>query len=138
MMSSKKSISKSGGGGGGGGAGGKKRKKESVHYDSDFVDTSDDDMIEDMIDEDVSMYRTDTLDEEDYHGHGVTYGIPNAHHDLSALVLKADADKRPLWCCPDGHIFLETFSSIYRHASDFLIAIADPITRPLYIHEYKI
>ena len=26
---------------------------------------------------------------------------------------------------PDGHIFLETFSAVYKHAHDFLIAISE-------------
>lgn len=39
---------------------------------------------------------------------------------------------------PDGHIFLETFSPLYRHAHDFLIAIAEPVSRPEHIHEYKL
>ena len=34
---------------------------------------------------------------------------------------------RPLWVCPDGRIFLETFSPVYRQAYDFLIAIAEPV-----------
>jgi hypothetical protein len=29
----------------------------------------------------------------------------------------------------DGHIFLESFSSVYRHAHDFLIAIAEVFRR---------
>ena len=28
---------------------------------------------------------------------------------------------------PDGHIFLEAFSPVYKHARDFLIAIAEVI-----------
>lgn len=32
--------------------------------------------------------------------------------------------------CPDGRIFLETFSPVYKPASDFLIAIAEPVCRP--------
>ncbi|XP_062500959.1 general transcription and DNA repair factor IIH helicase subunit XPB-like isoform X2 [Corticium candelabrum] len=39
---------------------------------------------------------------------------------------------------PDGHIFLETFSPVYKHAQDFLIAIAEPVTRPLHIHEFRL
>jgi hypothetical protein len=34
---------------------------------------------------------------------------------------------RPLWVCPDGRIFLESFSPIYKAAYDFLIAIAEPV-----------
>lgn len=39
---------------------------------------------------------------------------------------------------PDGHIFLEAFSPVYKYAQDFLIAIAEPVCRPTHIHEYKL
>jgi DNA excision repair protein ERCC-3 len=39
--------------------------------------------------------------------------------------LKKDHSSRPLWVAPDGHIFLESFSPVYKHAADFLIAIAE-------------
>ena len=45
---------------------------------------------------------------------------------------------RPLWVTPDGHIFLETFSPIYKQAYDFLIAIAEPVCRPECVHEYQL
>ena len=41
------------------------------------------------------------------------------------LKLKLDHSSRPLLVAPDGHIFLETFSPVYKHAHDFLIAIAE-------------
>lgn len=41
------------------------------------------------------------------------------------MPLKKDHEARPLWVAPDGHIFLETFSPVYKHARDFLIAIAE-------------
>ncbi|EFA75456.1 transcription factor IIH subunit [Heterostelium album PN500] len=48
-------------------------------------------------------------------------------HDYSKICqLKTDNKTRPIWVCPDGHIFLETFSPIYKQASDFLVAIAEP------------
>ena len=40
---------------------------------------------------------------------------------------------RPLWVCPDGRIFLETFSPVYRQAYDFLIAIAEPVRMTLHL-----
>ncbi|KAL3092361.1 hypothetical protein niasHS_007570 [Heterodera schachtii] len=52
--------------------------------------------------------------------------------------LKKDHSARPLWVAPDGHIFLESFSPVYKHAADFLIAIAEPICRPEHIHEYQL
>jgi len=49
--------------------------------------------------------------------------------------LKVDHAARPLWVAPDGHIFLESFSPVYRHAHDFMIAIAEPVCRPTHLHE---
>ena len=40
--------------------------------------------------------------------------------------------------CPDGHIFLESFSPLYQQAYDFLIAVAEPLSRPEHLHEYKL
>ena len=34
----------------------------------------------------------------------------------SGMALKADHAARPLWVCPDGRVFLETFSPVYRQA----------------------
>ena len=56
--------------------------------------------------------------------------------DFRQLVLKLDHGNRPLWVCPDGRIFLETYSPIYKQAYDFLIAIAEPVCRPESVHEY--
>ncbi|KAJ7396475.1 TFIIH basal transcription factor complex helicase XPB subunit isoform X3 [Pitangus sulphuratus] len=54
------------------------------------------------------------------------------------MPLKADHHSRPLWVAPDGHIFLEAFSPVYKYAQDFLVAIAEPVCRPTHIHEYKL
>merc|ERR1719225_1490724 len=56
----------------------------------------------------------------------------------SQMELRPDHASRPLWVAPNGHIFLEAFSPVYRHAHDFLIAIAEPDNRPEHIHEYKL
>ena len=80
--------------------------------------------------------------------------------DYRKLELKADASCRPLIVAPDGHIFLEAFSPLYRHAQDFLVAIAEvlvyflihryhcvfvkvyycsqPVSRPEFVHEYRL
>ncbi|XP_050228218.1 general transcription and DNA repair factor IIH helicase subunit XPB1 [Mercurialis annua] len=58
--------------------------------------------------------------------------------DFSKLELKVDHANRPLWACADGRIFLETFSSLYKQAYDFLIAIAEPVCRPESMHEYNL
>lgn len=56
----------------------------------------------------------------------------------SQMELKIDHTSRPLWVAPNGHIFLESFSPVYKHAHDFLIAISEPVCRPEHIHEYKL
>ncbi|XP_023188774.1 TFIIH basal transcription factor complex helicase XPB subunit [Xiphophorus maculatus] len=54
------------------------------------------------------------------------------------MQLKKDHSSRPLWVAPDGHIFLEAFSPVYKYAQDFLVAIAEPVCRPNHVHEYKL
>ncbi|KAH9029849.1 DNA helicase [Lactarius hengduanensis] len=59
--------------------------------------------------------------------------------DFSFLHLKSDHASRPLWISPeDGHIILEAFSPIAEQAQDFLVAISEPVSRPSFIHEYKL
>lgn len=61
------------------------------------------------------------------------------NRDFSSLPLKPDHAARPLWISPDdGHIILEGFSPIAEQAMDFLVAIAEPVSRPAFIHEYKL
>lgn len=50
-------------------------------------------------------------------------------HDYTWLPLKTDHESRPLWITEDGHIILEGFSPIAEKAIDFLITIAEPVSR---------
>src|SRR5579859_5528396 len=61
-------------------------------------------------------------------------------HDFTELLkLKPDHPYRPLWINPeDGRIILEGFSPLAEQAQDFLVAIAEPVSRPSHIHEYKL
>ncbi|CCF57875.1 hypothetical protein KAFR_0D02280 [Kazachstania africana CBS 2517] len=60
-------------------------------------------------------------------------------HDFSYLRLRPDHASRPIWISPsDGRIILESFSPLAEQAQDFLVTIAEPISRPSHIHEYKI
>ena len=59
-------------------------------------------------------------------------------NDYSDMTLKPDHIARPIWTCPDGTIYLEATHALYVTAYDFLVAIAEPITRPEYVHEYKL
>ncbi|CAN6667170.1 general transcription and DNA repair factor IIH helicase subunit XPB [Trichomonascus vanleenenianus] len=59
--------------------------------------------------------------------------------DFSYLKLKPDHATRPLWINPeDGRIILESFSPLAEQAQDFLVTIAEPVSRPSHIHEYRI
>ncbi|KAH9412199.1 rad25-like DNA repair helicase [Ordospora pajunii] len=54
------------------------------------------------------------------------------------LLLKENEDEYPMWVNYDGLVILETFRDCSRQASDFLIAIAEPVSRPVKIHEFQI
>lgn len=60
-------------------------------------------------------------------------------HDFSYLKLRPDHAARPIWISPsDGRVILESFSPLAEQAQDFLVTIAEPVSRPSHIHEYKI
>ncbi|CDZ98139.1 dna repair helicase rad25 [Phaffia rhodozyma] len=56
--------------------------------------------------------------------------------DLGDEWLKGDHSSRPLWIDENGTIILEGFSPIAEQAQDFLVAVAEPVSRPAFIHEY--
>ena len=61
--------------------------------------------------------------------------------DFSHIPLKPDHERFCMWLGEDDHdnmIFLEAFSPDYKNATDFLVAIAEPVSRPQHIHEYKL
>ncbi|KAI9818353.1 MAG: DNA repair helicase RAD25 [Phylliscum demangeonii] len=59
--------------------------------------------------------------------------------DFAYLSLKPDHDNRPLWIDPSkGRIILESFSPLAAHAQDFLTTVAEPLSRPIHLHEYKL
>ncbi|KAF0699873.1 Aste57867_9583 [Aphanomyces stellatus] len=60
------------------------------------------------------------------------------YFDFSTLSMKKDHASRPVWVCPNGRIFLEAFSPLYKQAYDFLVAISEPVSRPEFVHEYKL
>lgn len=57
--------------------------------------------------------------------------------DFSYLTLKPDYKNRPMWIDPEkGVIIMEKFSPMAGPATDFLITIAEPRSRPAFLHEY--
>jgi hypothetical protein len=55
-----------------------------------------------------------------------------------SMVLKKDHALRPLTVCPTGRVFLDTMNPLQKSASDFLVTIAEPISRPEHMHEFQI
>jgi DNA excision repair protein ERCC-3 len=45
---------------------------------------------------------------------------------------------RPFIVCPNNIIFVETWSPFYEDSTDFITTIAEPISRPTFVHEYKL
>ncbi len=56
----------------------------------------------------------------------------------TTLTLKPDHETRPIWIASSNLIILEAFSKYYNQAYDFLIDIAEPISRPTYFQTYKL
>lgn len=61
-------------------------------------------------------------------------------HDLSGLDLKPNHQGLPLWIdSKNEKIILESFlGDVSRGAADFLTTIAEPLSRPKFLHEYKL
>lgn len=63
----------------------------------------------------------------------------NGFNNLSYLSLKPDHENRPLWIDDKkGRITLESFSPLAAQAADFLTTIAEPLSRPEFLHEYAL
>ncbi|KAI0014103.1 DNA repair helicase RAD25 [Xylariaceae sp. FL0662B] len=63
----------------------------------------------------------------------------NGRRDFSYLPLKLDYKSRPIWIDPQrGRIILENFSPLAEQAKDFLITVAEPLSRPTFLHEYAL
>ncbi|XP_015605322.1 general transcription and DNA repair factor IIH helicase subunit XPB [Cephus cinctus] len=106
----------------------KKRKEDHDEYtEDDFGEGTDTDGVPDAAKNDVEKQDESAVEDE--------FGAKDYR---SQMILKPDNMSRPLWVAPNGHIFLESFSPVYKHAHDFLIAISEPVCRPEHIHEYKL
>ncbi|KAH8653450.1 P-loop containing nucleoside triphosphate hydrolase protein [Xylariales sp. PMI_506] len=63
----------------------------------------------------------------------------NGRRDFSYLPLKPDFKDRPIWIDPQrGRIILENFSPMAETVKDFLITVAEPLSRPTFLHEYAL
>lgn len=58
--------------------------------------------------------------------------------EFEKMVMKDSPADFPLWINYDALIIVEMFKPTSKQASDFLIALAEPVSRPAKIHEYQI
>ncbi|KAL1124426.1 hypothetical protein AAG570_001054, partial [Ranatra chinensis] len=106
----------------------KRRKKEDDEETcEEFGDVNEEDGVPGAAKNNVETVDQNVLEDE--------YGAKDYRSQMN---LKPDHANRPLWVAPNGHVFLESFSPVYKHAHDFLIAISEPVCRPEHIHEYKL
>lgn len=59
------------------------------------------------------------------------YGI----YGLAAAMPSDGLASRPIWVCKTGRILFETFHPQAAQVADFLIAVAEPVSRPQIIHD---
>ncbi|CDW86563.1 transcription factor iih subunit [Stylonychia lemnae] len=86
---------------------------------------------------DQENYDMDLFDNDREFAEGNLY--PTEFQNYTQQVkLKPDHEKRPIWIAPNFKLYLESFSPLYKTATEFLIGIAEPVCRPMYIHEYMI
>ncbi|XP_013190628.1 general transcription and DNA repair factor IIH helicase subunit XPB [Amyelois transitella] len=107
-------------------------KKKKVEDDNMTIDLVEDDNTENVGVPGAAMQDAEKNDQQ------VPEDEFGAKDYRNQMTLKPDNASRPLWVAPNGHIFLEAFSPVYKHAHDFLIAISEPVCRPQHIHEYKL
>ncbi|AEO71887.1 uncharacterized protein THITE_2156915 [Thermothielavioides terrestris NRRL 8126] len=58
--------------------------------------------------------------------------------DFTALALEPGQQTRPVWIAGSGSLILEAFHPLAAHARDLLVAIAEPMSRPALVHEYRL
>ncbi|KAG6099894.1 transcription factor TFIIH complex ERCC-3 subunit [Claviceps sp. LM220 group G6] len=113
----------------------------SVSADIEQLDIDDDVPVDENferdIDKNIDRFSLDHFQKK----HNIREPLPHIFgvNDFSYLELKKDHRNRPLWIDPKkGKIILESFNPIAEQAQDFLITIAEPLSRPTFMHEYAL
>lgn len=110
---------------------------------SDASDASDDDVVA----HDAAMEKAKTKfdtgsDQYKYNIQPALQDMASRHfsasHDFTGLKLKHDHQNRPLWIQGNFVIVLESFHQLAPQAQDFLITVAEPVSRPQFLHEYRL
>jgi DNA excision repair protein ERCC-3 len=103
------------------------------------IDAAEEEKVERLLDK----LSVDTYSRRQVSGHDPLSHIfrdsDGNSRDFSNLSLKPDYKNRPLWVDPEkGRIILESFNPLAAQAQDFLITIAEPQSRPSFLHEYSL
>ncbi|KAH0499056.1 hypothetical protein TgHK011_006273 [Trichoderma gracile] len=96
-----------------------------------------DEELEQEIDKNIDRFSLGRYQKK----HHIREPLPHifGNNDFSYLELKKDHRNRPLWIDPQkGRIILESFNPLAEQAQDFLITIAEPLSRPTFMHEYAL
>ncbi|OHT08545.1 hypothetical protein TRFO_22881 [Tritrichomonas foetus] len=80
---------------------------------------------------------TNTIIVEDKYFTGLTTLASDNQKTYMNLKISQSSEK-PLYVCPDGHIFFETFTKNFKAVNTFLNIVAQPVTLPKHIQEYQI
>jgi len=106
------------------------------------VNTPHDTEKEQQIEKFVDKFSTKMLEKRSTQESRRTYDSVSrlfGNKDFSYLAQKPDHKNRPIWIDPSkGIITLESFHPLAASAQDFLITIAEPLSRPTFIHEYAL
>lgn len=107
--------------------------------------TAVEEVAEEPVDEELEADLDDNVDRFSLaryqKSHQIREPLPHifGSQDYSYLDLKKDHQNRPLWIDPQkGRIFLESFNPLAEQAQDFLITVAEPLSRPTFVHEYAL
>lgn len=106
---------------------------EVIDDDEEVVDTG----MEKEIERNIDQFSLERYQKN----HAIREPLPHifGDRDFSYLELKKDHQNRPLWIDPQkGKIILESFNPLAEQAQDFLITIAEPQSRPSFMHEYAL
>jgi DNA excision repair protein ERCC-3 len=88
---------------------------------------------------DLSSDRFQGQQKHRQHDTAARYFGDRGQRDFSYLRLKPDHHSRPLYVDPTrGLLVLETFAPSADLAQDLLVAIAEPKSRPTFVHEYQL
>ncbi|KAI0395318.1 P-loop containing nucleoside triphosphate hydrolase protein [Xylariaceae sp. FL0594] len=113
-----------------------------LHSDGEQSEPTEPDEGEEELQKVVDRFKLDAYQDKIKRGpidNASRYFGDNGRRDFSYLPQKPDYKSRPIWIDPRrGRIILENFNPLAGQAKDFLITVAEPLSRPAFLHEYAL